>query len=393
VFFGDVTTVGQVVGASSEPVAAAEVICRPSAFRPEYEATQWDRFRTHSDEQGVFRFDALPTADTYKFTAFAGYRYATLRLRASDLRRAKIRLVLHEIGYERYLFFDESGEPVDVRGILRPLFGRRLLWKSRSPSLWARRQLEALGLTVPPVRANDVITVYGRGGVPGVRGRDGIRSYTHRIRVPGYAEIQLAAERRPGSDWPRGTRVVLHPDPGTARDMVRYEVEIPDLDHLAGAWREVVGSSAPAPRLSLVLRRMPEKLVNFVDLNHSIFFAPPESQFEVGQHPFSPLLPYDKVDRDGGVLIRPSYPEFAMVVLHCEVPPHGPAAGDLVVSTRLGECPVYAESAYPGKALFGPLPVGEYTFERTWRNLRDPIPTDSFGPVRVEGGVHELRWR
>jgi len=395
VFFGNVVVTGRVLDEAREAVADAEVHCTPSGFTPEYDRAQVERFLARTGTEGEFAFQDLPGADAYQFNAFSGPRLAELKVSGQEIEKVRVELIVREISYERFGFFDESGHPLDIRGGRTPCGRGDVLWNSELGECRELRWVEALGLDARSLQPNEFVNVYRDSSIPRSHAHRGARADAYTVRVPGYAEVQLAPQRRPARDWPKGTRVALARS--AEQREVRFDVAFPDLGSLTEEWRDSAGADVPLPEIALVVRDLSRQTFSFVNPRYPVFYAVAESEFAISAYsPAAPALEYTVAERNGTLQIRPSYPPFALVTLGREQTPRAPASGDLVVWTSLGGSRIFGTSLFPGKFVFAPLPIGEYTFElgRLDPGGGAPIATgESLGPVRLEPGVNDLDWR
>jgi hypothetical protein len=377
-YFGDVMIRGTVAHADGAPAVGAAVSCMPMMFVP-FTDRQRSRFVTTADEQGRFEFSKMPQSSWYEVRATQARRFARLRVALEDARTREISLRMpREVYYERYEFVDSQGEPIRLRN---PVGVGRGVVLATSRSASGREVLDALGLAAQWTRGNIVVNLYDTPRHFQFEGQP-IEYY---VREPGYLEVALAPHRKSVDSWPGFERVILAPD----NSQLVYQIAIPPTE-VPSDWP--VNGTAAGGLHGLTFRvsakqRDKDTILGLVHKSSNVVAALGDAPIELRilGAPHFPI-PYAE-RRDGRVVhIRPRMPATGYLSISYRVPddvsPLNPTV-NLQLEDEGGTWPVL--TLYPGYAIAGPLPTGEYTLRKVWAS-----GTEGAGKIKWRSGAMKI---
>jgi hypothetical protein len=355
------------------------VECQPDNTRF-YKRQEHDWYTTVTGSDGAFRLDGLPAAGSYTVVVTGEGRYGQAVTLASD--RNAVEVVVWGLTYERLAFFDDAGEPVDVRA--KPLFlargGLPLYYSHMAVSPEVVRRLAGAGIPDLAVESNEVLAIYREARVLKI---------DLRVRVVGYEPIDVPPKRRRFEDWPASDRIELRRT--AASNEVSYVVDFPALE-----WPQAWGDRDPQIDVTLRVSKRGTSLVKILGGPVKEFSMESDAAFDLCVDGFGVLeytvAPCDAAN-DARKRVTPTWPRFAFVDLRADASAHRNPNLSLLYWIDGSEPLIYGRAAEPGVVRFGPIPVGEYRFRRSWGDAaaRDE-PGHHFGPVQLGEGYHDLHW-
>jgi hypothetical protein len=385
---GEVRISGKVRDSGGGPVPQARVQCYPVGFHPSTEQQHLWLSRS-SDRDGLFTFDSLPRTASYRFVAHTNSDCGEVTVGAGQATSTIVEVVVGRLFYERFEFFDDHGEPVDVSATHFGLVRGFLLTSSHAPwgvSSDVVRLLEGMGLSLRTKR-NELINIHRNNDFV-VTGPDLTLNYGKTVvTLPGYRPTAVESYRSPLSEWPAARRITLRRNRTTARDVARFRVQLPKL-----AWPAAWGPIDEDQQLVLYATTGDVPAVTPITSRIDTFLAQRSVQPTLYQQGFEPLQYVREVTAQA-ILIKPKYPKYGFLEVHyCPAVDRDRIYG--VVATPQhpgsGHVEIPGTMMWPGHVRFGPIPAGTYLLKEyllfSGSPSLDRRQTQNLGAVDVVGG-------